>query len=186
MLRNVTYLSISIALPSELAGFFVQITVLISLGRTTSWRLRRSLKRYSKKPEFRLSSWLVANGKLFQIIMVGHLHPAILRKALPIVLLDITGFKGRIFADPSRQIYHGLGMNKESLALPAPDHVKKSYADNLVAVTLKSIWARHFLVVLITKAEFYLQRGPIQNPSMIGKNGNVSQLGGEFVFGPGM
>jgi hypothetical protein len=26
------------------------------------------------------------------------------------------------------------------------------------------------------------QQGPLQNPSLIGKQGNLSQLGGEFVF----
>jgi hypothetical protein len=85
----------------------------------------------------------------FKLSWYGH-HSTTLCKAYPIVL-DITGFKGRIFADPSRQVYHGLEMKKESLALPGPDHVKKSYAGNLIAVTMKSIWARFFLVVLITK-----------------------------------
>ncbi|KAJ3506929.1 hypothetical protein NLJ89_g6590 [Agrocybe chaxingu] len=28
-------------------------------------------------------------------------------------------------------------------------------------------------------------RGPVKNPTLIGKQGNISQLGGEFIFGPG-
>jgi hypothetical protein len=31
-----------------------------------------------------------------------------------------------------------------------------------------------------------LQRGPFKNPSHIGKQGNISQLGGDFILGPGM
>ena len=31
-----------------------------------------------------------------------------------------------------------------------------------------------------------MQNGPIKNPSHFGKQGNLSQLGGDFVFGPGM
>jgi hypothetical protein len=30
------------------------------------------------------------------------------------------------------------------------------------------------------------QRGPLKNPSHIGKQGNISQLGGDFILGPGM
>lgn len=31
----------------------------------------------------------------------------------------------------------------------------------------------------------YNQRGPLKNPSLIGKQGKLSQLGGDFIFGPG-
>ena len=30
------------------------------------------------------------------------------------------------------------------------------------------------------------QRGPLKNPLHIGKQGNISQLGGDFILGPGM
>ena|SRR6266508_1861946 len=29
------------------------------------------------------------------------------------------------------------------------------------------------------------QRGPVKNPSLIGKQGNIKQIGGDFIFGPG-
>ena len=30
------------------------------------------------------------------------------------------------------------------------------------------------------------KRGPLKRPYMIGKTGNFSQLGGDFILGPGM
>ena len=29
------------------------------------------------------------------------------------------------------------------------------------------------------------QTGPLKNPTLMGKQGNLSQLGGDFIFGPG-
>ncbi|KAH7886410.1 AhpC/TSA antioxidant enzyme-domain-containing protein [Phlebopus sp. FC_14] len=74
-----------------------------------------------------------------------------------------------IYADPDRTLYHALGMTIESLARTPvneerPSYLRKSDFSN----ALSSIW-----------------RGPLKNPSLIGKQGNISQLGGEFVFGLG-
>ncbi|KAF9445750.1 hypothetical protein P691DRAFT_734467 [Macrolepiota fuliginosa MF-IS2] len=80
-----------------------------------------------------------------------------------------TGFTGPIYADPSRKVYHALGMNIERLAVTPASEKKRSYLrKNAVVGALLSSW-----------------RGPIKNPGLIGKQGNLSQLGGDFVFGPG-
>ncbi|KAJ8521996.1 hypothetical protein ONZ45_g1348 [Pleurotus djamor] len=77
---------------------------------------------------------------------------------------EITGFQGKIYADPTRKLYHTLGMTIETIKL-AP-----------AGVPVKS----------------YVSRGPvananaIMNPSMIGNSGHPAQLGGDFIFGPGM
>ncbi|KAJ6631552.1 AhpC/TSA antioxidant enzyme-domain-containing protein [Mycena sp. CBHHK59/15] len=82
---------------------------------------------------------------------------------------EITGFRGPIYADPSRKLYQTLGMNIESLALTPADQEKPSYIkEGLMSSTWKAI-----------------KTGPLRNPSHIGKNGNISQLGGDFILGPG-
>ncbi|KAF8837370.1 hypothetical protein BDN67DRAFT_205350 [Paxillus ammoniavirescens] len=74
-----------------------------------------------------------------------------------------------IYADPSRKLYHALGMTIESLALTPAGEPRKSYLQKGDTVNaLRSIW-----------------RGPLKNPLLIGKQGNISQLGGEFIFEPG-
>jgi hypothetical protein len=42
------------------------------------------------------------------------------------------------------------------------------------------------MVLVSLSAYPSLQRGPLKNPSHIGKQGNISQLGGDFILGPGM
>lgn len=84
-------------------------------------------------------------------------------------VLETTTFHGPIYADPSRKLYRALGMTTESLAPAPPGTERKSYLRlSKVANALKSIWS-----------------GPLQHPTLIGKQGNISQLGGEFIFGPG-
>ncbi|KAF9225106.1 hypothetical protein BS17DRAFT_750569 [Gyrodon lividus] len=74
-----------------------------------------------------------------------------------------------IYADPSRKLYHALGMTIETLAATPANEQRKSYLQKGdVANVFRSIW-----------------RGPLKNPSLIGKQGNISQLGGEFIFEPG-
>lgn len=83
---------------------------------------------------------------------------------------ELTEFKGPIYADPSRKLYTTLGMTLESLASAPAGEPKKSYiSGGALALTFRSIW-----------------KGPVKNPALIGKQGNISQLGGDFVFGPGM
>ncbi|KAL5519655.1 hypothetical protein ACEPAH_1338 [Sanghuangporus vaninii] len=79
-----------------------------------------------------------------------------------------TGFTGNIYADPSRELYRKLGMTTENLKTTPTGQKKRSYVPETVSSVLKSIW-----------------KGPITHPLQLGKQGNFSQLGGDFIFGPG-
>ncbi|KAI0278149.1 hypothetical protein BGY98DRAFT_917368 [Russula aff. rugulosa BPL654] len=80
-----------------------------------------------------------------------------------------TEFKGEIYANPDRKLYDNLGLISNLQMTPKGEekrsYLKRSFLNN----TLWSIW-----------------RGPLKNPSHIGKQGNISQLGGDFILGPGM
>ncbi|KIK06323.1 hypothetical protein K443DRAFT_674311 [Laccaria amethystina LaAM-08-1] len=81
---------------------------------------------------------------------------------------ETTGFKGRIFADPTRTLYRELGMDIESLERTPAGQERRSYLVlGAFANATQSIW----------KA--------LRHPSHIGKQGKFAQLGGEFIFGPG-
>ncbi|EIW60261.1 uncharacterized protein TRAVEDRAFT_120108 [Trametes versicolor FP-101664 SS1] len=81
---------------------------------------------------------------------------------------ETAGFTYAMYADPSRALYHTFGL-VESLDRTPAGQPKRSYVGkSFIAGVLKSIWD-----------------GPLKNPQNIGKNGNISQLGGDFVFGPG-
>jgi len=77
-----------------------------------------------------------------------------------------TGFGGRIYADPSRALYRHFGMT-ENLSSKVQDEAKASYVQDATAVTLKSMGRM------------------ITQPAGWGKQGNISQNGGDFIFGPG-
>ncbi|KAH8111977.1 AhpC/TSA antioxidant enzyme-domain-containing protein [Phellopilus nigrolimitatus] len=79
-----------------------------------------------------------------------------------------TGFTGDIYADPSRELYRKLNMTVETLAGTPAGEQKRSYVTGALSNVLKSIW-----------------RGPVSHPLHMGKQGNISQLGGDFIFGPG-
>ncbi|KAI0066751.1 hypothetical protein BV25DRAFT_1868301 [Artomyces pyxidatus] len=80
-----------------------------------------------------------------------------------------TEFEGEIFANPDRKLYRALGMTIENLDGTPAGTQKRSYLkDGLFKVTVKSIW-----------------HGPLKKPQLIGKQGSLTQLGGDFVFGPG-
>ncbi|KAL5536151.1 CCT3 [Sanghuangporus sanghuang] len=75
-----------------------------------------------------------------------------------------TGFTGNIYADPSRELYRKLGMTTENLKATPTGQKKRSYVPGSVSNVLKR---------------------PITHPLQLGKQGNISQLGGDFIFGPG-
>ncbi|KAI0748487.1 AhpC/TSA antioxidant enzyme-domain-containing protein [Daedaleopsis nitida] len=80
---------------------------------------------------------------------------------------ETTGFKGPLYADPSRALYTTFGLVENLDRTPA-DQEKRSYLGrSLFGNVTRSIW------------------GGLKNPQFIGKQGNISQLGGDFVFGPG-
>ncbi|OBZ68580.1 Thioredoxin-like protein AAED1 [Grifola frondosa] len=78
-----------------------------------------------------------------------------------------TGFKGALYADPSRALYDTFGL-VENLERTPVGQEKRSYVRSFLGNVVKSIWD-----------------GPLKNPQYIGKQRNISQLGGDFIFGPG-
>jgi hypothetical protein len=81
-----------------------------------------------------------------------------------------TKFRGLMYADPTRAVYTALGMTMRTLDGAPKSEQKKSYVPSNVAMnTLESIV------------------GALKQPlsAITGKNGNISQLGGEFILGPG-
>ncbi|TFK19670.1 hypothetical protein FA15DRAFT_708771 [Coprinopsis marcescibilis] len=83
---------------------------------------------------------------------------------------ETTGFKGPIYADPSRALYRALGMTLETLARQPADVPRPSYLSTTSVV--------QNLFTSIGKI--------VRNPFLLGKQGNFSQLGGDYVFGPGL
>ncbi|KAG7095672.1 hypothetical protein E1B28_006389 [Marasmius oreades] len=82
-----------------------------------------------------------------------------------------TGFSGKIYAEPTRVLYRSLGMDIETLATTPADQERPSYlaaTGSRLKNALVSTW-----------------EGPLKHPSLLGKQGAISQLGGDFVFGPG-
>ncbi|KAI0373012.1 hypothetical protein BV20DRAFT_1014326 [Pilatotrama ljubarskyi] len=81
---------------------------------------------------------------------------------------ETTGFSYPMYADPSRTLYTTLGLveslDRTPAGQPKRSYLGKSFLGNVV----KSIWD-----------------GPLKNPQYIGKQGKISQLGGDFIFGPG-
>jgi len=80
---------------------------------------------------------------------------------------DATQFWGEIYADPSRKLYHSLGMTIENFDRTPNGEERKSYLPNYIVGVAQSIW------------------GALNKPTYIGKQGNLKQLGGDFIFGPG-
>ncbi|KAI0647408.1 AhpC/TSA antioxidant enzyme-domain-containing protein [Trametes meyenii] len=81
---------------------------------------------------------------------------------------EATGFLHSMYADPSRELYHAFGL-VESLGRTPAGQEKRSYISrSFLGNVVKSIW-----------------EGPLKNPQFMGKQGNISQLGGDFIFGPG-
>ncbi|EIM83215.1 uncharacterized protein STEHIDRAFT_148818 [Stereum hirsutum FP-91666 SS1] len=78
-----------------------------------------------------------------------------------------TGFKGSIYADPDRALYRALDMKENMKGTPAGEK-KRGYLQDSIVQNVVGAFKRGF-----------------KHPLNIGKQGNVSQNGGEFVFGPG-
>ncbi|KAI0789383.1 hypothetical protein C8Q75DRAFT_158108 [Abortiporus biennis] len=75
---------------------------------------------------------------------------------------ETTKFKGPIYTDPSRSLYRLLKLVDSNLKTTPAGQERKSYLYNLpfIRVLFGSLWS-----------------GPLKHPSLIGKQGNVSQLG---------
>lgn len=56
---------------------------------------------------------------------------------------ETTGFKGLIFADPTRALYHALGMDIERLAVTPAGEQKRSYlTTGRLTNAVSSFWVR--------------------------------------------
>lgn len=82
---------------------------------------------------------------------------------------ETSGFQGDVYADPSRAVFRAMGMTLENLKLNPPEEKRASYLKDESIVTI---------VLAGMKRAFGA-------PGLIGKQGNIFQLGGEFVLGPG-
>ncbi|KAF7351043.1 Thioredoxin-like protein AAED1 [Mycena sanguinolenta] len=80
-----------------------------------------------------------------------------------------TGFKGPMFADSARKLYFALGMDIQTTATTPADQQKASYVS-------EGYWSNLWKSI---------KNGPLRDPTLIGKQGDFGQLGGDFVFGPG-
>jgi len=55
--------------------------------------------------------------------------------------VELTNFSGPIFADPSRELYHALGMTIETLARTPKGQQKRSYLKaSFLGRTVQSTW----------------------------------------------
>ncbi|KAH9028436.1 hypothetical protein EDB83DRAFT_2422495 [Lactarius deliciosus] len=86
----------------------------------------------------------------------------------PAPFVENTGFKGELYANPDRKLYDTLGLVSNLQTTPKGEERRSYLTRSLLSGTLWSIW-----------------RGPLKNPLNLGKQGNISQNGGDFVFGPG-
>ncbi|KAK7033351.1 AhpC/TSA antioxidant enzyme-domain-containing protein [Favolaschia claudopus] len=80
-----------------------------------------------------------------------------------------ANYSGSIYADSNRELYFALGMDIETTARTPAGEEKRSYVTQGFYTNL---WNS-------------MKRGPFRDPSLIGKQGNFNQLGGDFIFGPG-
>ncbi|RDX56404.1 hypothetical protein OH76DRAFT_1451535 [Lentinus brumalis] len=81
---------------------------------------------------------------------------------------ETTDFKGPMYADPSRGLYNTFGLVQNLDMTPAGEEKRSYLGRSYIGNVLKSIW-----------------QGPLKNPLLVGKQGPVSQNGGDFIFGPG-
>ncbi|KAF9654060.1 hypothetical protein BDM02DRAFT_1190125 [Thelephora ganbajun] len=80
---------------------------------------------------------------------------------------ETTGFKGDIYADFSRETFRALDL-KVTLEITPKGEKKKSYVPgSRFANVMESAWRM------------------VTHPKYIGRQGNIAQLGGDFIFGPG-
>ncbi|KAJ7064690.1 AhpC/TSA antioxidant enzyme-domain-containing protein [Mycena amicta] len=82
---------------------------------------------------------------------------------------EMTGYKGPIYADPSRRLYDHLDLVTTLKTTPR-GALKPSY--------LRMSWLENF--------RFSIKTGYMAYPSLTFKAGKVSQNGGDFVLGPGV
>ncbi|KAF5383340.1 hypothetical protein D9757_008393 [Collybiopsis confluens] len=82
---------------------------------------------------------------------------------------EMTGFpSSKIFADTDLNVYHAFGMNIRTTALTPAGQQRASYlTEGPIMNAISSTWRA------------------LMNAKFLGKQGDISQLGGEFILGPG-
>ncbi|KAF9515988.1 hypothetical protein BS47DRAFT_1293122, partial [Hydnum rufescens UP504] len=100
------------------------------------------------------------------LVIVGCGDPSMLKQ-----YREDVGFQGAGYADPSRAIYFHLGMTAPAISRTPKGGNPPSYVPrNRTMTIIKSTWVRctSFPLSIIS-----------------GKSGDITQNGGEFIFGPG-
>ncbi|KAL1703664.1 AhpC/TSA antioxidant enzyme-domain-containing protein [Schizophyllum commune] len=99
-----------------------------------------------------------------------------------------TGFHGAMYADPDRKVFRALDMNIETLdRTPAGQEPKKYLPQgNIVTRAVGGITVSG-TTLRLRRRELMLRdvAASFQEPVAAGKQGKISQLGGEFILGPG-
>lgn len=74
-------------------------------------------------------------------------------------------------------------MTAETLETTPKGQQRKSYLPNYAVNVAQSVWVSESPNFRLSSP--FRQRA-LSSPTHIGKQGNIKQLGGEFIFGPGM
>jgi len=101
-----------------------------------------------------------------KIVLIGCGHWKMIRS-----YREQTSFTGLIYADPTRQLHEALGMTAHSMTgVPRGERPPNYSPPHVTRAQLK-----------------YLIKSTIVHPldTITWKYGNITQLGGEFIFGPG-
>jgi len=87
---------------------------------------------------------------------------------------EITGFNGEVFADPSRSTFRALQLitGLQGLTLTPSSQKRKRYMTRVTNNTILYGLRNFFRLFL-------------KDPRFATKIGNMTQLGGDFIFGPG-
>ncbi|KAG8803953.1 hypothetical protein FRC17_006080 [Serendipita sp. 399] len=102
-----------------------------------------------------------------RIVVIGCGEWSVIKQYKGHILADSDNYPYEIYAEPTRTIHRELGLIT-NIKGPGPGEKSKSYVPSLLGSTLSSI-----------------ARG-LRNITSTTKVGNFSQLGGDFVLGPGL
>ena len=78
-------------------------------------------------------------------------------------------------------------MTLETLQITPAGKKKKSYLQRgIISNFLRSTWVcTVYTNSNVCESNALVKTGPLQHPTLVGKQGNISQLGGDFILGPG-
>ncbi|TCD64061.1 hypothetical protein EIP91_004569 [Steccherinum ochraceum] len=95
-----------------------------------------------------------------QLLVIGCGEPDVMD-----FYIEATGYKGPLYADSSRAIFDKFGLISNLKVTPDGEPKRSNLQASRLNVFFTSFW-----------------RGPVKNAKYLGKEGKVSQLGGEFIF----